>query len=294
MKNNKRLCFFVFYCLLLFAAFWRVEAALVRISLGNSLSSYVLIIPAISGALLYWHRKTLTIGPCRYSFVTVFLLFGIMGLLGALSLEGGGFHLDMINGLPALVFALTSFFIAGFAGFLGSEAFFAARFPLLFLYLMVPLPVWIETPLTMMLQYGSAAVAYGLMKLTIFPLYWEDTTVFNLPGITIHVAEECSGIRSTLVLLITTVLTSHLMLRTNKARLILVLLALLIGIFRNAFRIWILALLTVYVDPNALSGSLHHQGGPFFFALALILLFSMTYILSRTETKAARRKDIHD
>ncbi len=291
MGNHRRYCFLLLYCLILGAGFWRVGATLVTFSLNDNLNSYGLIIPAISVFLLIRRRQSWVTGSCQISTVSIFVLLGIIGLLGALVPDTGGWHLDMNQGLPALVFAFISFFIAGFTGFLGAAAFSMSKFPLLFLYLMVPLPEWIEAPLTTLLQYGSATVAYLFLKLTIFPMYWEDVTVFNLPGITLQVAEECSGIRSTVILLITTILTSHLMLKTRRARLLLILLALPIGILRNAFRIWILALLAVYVDPAALASPLHHSGGPLFFVLALILLFVVTYLLRRAESRLSQGKD---
>ena len=43
-------------------------------------------------------------------------------------------------------------------------------------------------------------------------------TVFELPGIVLQVAQECSGIRSSWVLLITSLLASHLFLKNPVAK----------------------------------------------------------------------------
>lgn len=279
------LLFFILYCLVLLTAFRPIGMELARLSLSDSLSSYVLVIPVVSGVLLFRQWKSLAPSPCQPPVVALFLLAGFIGILGAAESGTNGLRLNPAAGLPALVFAMISFFIAGFAGWLGQAAFTSARFPLLFLYFMTPIPPWLESLLTTLLQYGSATLTYLFLKFTIFPVYWEDTTIFTLPGLTLHVAEECSGIRSTLILLVSAMLTGHLLLRSNRARVILLLLVLPIGILRNTLRIWSLSLLTVYVDPAIMTGALHRQGGALFFALSLALLLAAAFLLRRADDR---------
>ena len=50
---------------------------------------------------------------------------------------------------------------------------------------------------------------------------------------------------------------------------ILILVAVPLLIVKNGIRIVTLALLSIYVDPSFLTGSLHHQGGIVFFLVAL-------------------------
>ena len=74
-----------------------------------------------------------------------------------------------------------------------------------------------------------------------------DGTVFALPGIVIQVAQECSGIHSSWVLFITSVLASHLFLRTRWRRFVLVAFAIPLAVLRNGFRILVIGLLCVHV-----------------------------------------------
>ena len=110
-----------------------------------------------------------------------------------------------------------------------------------------------------------------------------DGLVFRLPGLTIEVAQECSGFRSTLVLFIVSVLAARMFLLTGWKRALLVLSIIPLGLARNAFRIWTLATLSIEVDPTIMDSALHHRGGPVFFLLSLIPLNLLLWGLYRSE-----------
>jgi exosortase/archaeosortase family protein len=97
------------------------------------------------------------------------------------------------------------------------------------------------------------------------------------------VAKECSGIRSTQALLITCLLAGHLFLRANWRRAALLVAAVPVLIIKNGVRIATLTLLAVRVDPSFLTGRLHHQGGFVFFALAMLILLPLLWLLQKTE-----------
>ena len=110
-----------------------------------------------------------------------------------------------------------------------------------------------------------------------------DGTVFELPGIVLRVAQECSGIRSSWVLLIAGLLASHLLLKTRWRRILLVAFVIPLGILRNGFRILVIGLLCVHVGPHMVNSIIHRRGGPFFFALSLVPLLLLLWWLRRQE-----------
>ena len=115
--------------------------------------------------------------------------------------------------------------------------------------------------------------------------------VFELPGIAIEVAKECSGIRSSLALIITSVIAGYLFLQTGWRRIVLVLLIFPLMIIKNAVRISTLSLLAVYVDEGWLTDSfLHRSGGIFFFLLALTLLAPVLLFLKKSEKKPTNKE----
>jgi exosortase len=147
---------------------------------------------------------------------------------------------------------------------------------------MIPLPDavldWLEKT-SMAASADAAELYFSLMGTAMV----RHETVFELPGIVIRVAQECSGIHSSLVLFISSILASHLFLRTRWRRIVLVAFVIPLGILRNGFRILVIGLLCVHVGPYMIDSSIHHQGGPLFFALSLIPLFLLLWWLRHRE-----------
>jgi len=131
---------------------------------------------------------------------------------------------------------------------------------------------------------ASAEAAALFFNLTGTPLARQGT-VFELPGIVLRVGQECSGIRSSWVLFITSLLASHVFLRTRWRKIVLVAFVIPLGILRNGFRILVIGLLCVHVGPHMIDSTIHHQGGPLFFALSLVPLFLLLWWLRRQEQR---------
>ena len=175
-----------------------------------------------------------------------------------------------------------AFVAAGGFLFLGARWMRAAAFPVAFLIFMVPLPdravIWLEDALVL----ASADVSAWLIRATGTPLLREGT-IFTLPTIVLEVARECSGIRSTWVLFIVSLVASHMFLQSPWRRVILVAFVIPLGILRNGFRILVIALLCVHVGPHMIDSVIHHRGGPIFFVLSLFPLYLLLTWLRRQD-----------
>jgi exosortase len=141
---------------------------------------------------------------------------------------------------------------------------------LLFLFFAVPIPGAALERTISLLQAGSAEVAYRLLQATGMPIA-RDGFVFHLSTLDIEVAPQCSGIRSSLSLVITGILAAYLFLRTGWARTLLMITIVPIAILKNGIRIAVLSSLAIYWDEKILASDLHHKGGVVFFILALLL-----------------------
>jgi exosortase len=120
--------------------------------------------------------------------------------------------------------------------------------------------------------------------------FLRDGMVFRLPGQAIEIAKECSGIRSSLALMLTTLLAGYLNLRSNTHRILLTAIAIPLAILKNGIRITALTILAVRVDPGFLTGRLHAEGGVVFFVIALLLLGGALRLLQRLEDAPAKPK----
>ena len=186
------------------------------------------------------------------------------------------------DSLLGAALAILLIWVGGFLASYGVAAVRAAAFPLLFLLLMIPLPERFLNWTIELLQRGSTEISYLLFNMVGVPALKEGF-VISVPGISIEVAAECSGIRSSLALLITCLLAAHLYLRTPWKIAVFILLVLPLSIIKNGIRIVTLTLLSLYVDPRFLTGSFHRDGGFVFFLLALLLLFPVFLALERSE-----------
>ena len=102
-------------------------------------------------------------------------------------------------------------------------------------------------------------------------------------------APECSGIRSTLVLVISSLVAGQLFLRSPWKRLLFAVIVIPLGIFRNALRIVILGELCIHVDPGFIDSPLHRRGGPVFFLISLIPFLLLLYYLRKTDVHTLKR-----
>ncbi|OGD15474.1 MAG: hypothetical protein A2V76_01135 [Candidatus Aminicenantes bacterium RBG_16_63_14] len=160
-----------------------------------------------------------------------------------------------------------------------------AFFPLAFFLFAVPIPALFIEKIIAVLVVGSAYMTRLLFVVFRVP-FVQDGPVFYLPGLAIEVAQQCSGIRSSLALLITTVLAGHIFLRRFQSQALLALAVFPVALFKNAIRIITLYLLSYFVDMRIIMGGfLHKSGGFVFFGLGLVVLGSILWLLREGERR---------
>ncbi|MGC2732081.1 MAG: exosortase/archaeosortase family protein, partial [Candidatus Sulfotelmatobacter sp.] len=151
-----------------------------------------------------------------------------------------------------------------------------------FLFWMVPFPEFVLNPVVNLLQQGSAAAAHLLFAAAGVPV--EQHGVFvHIPGLTVEVARECSSIRSSSMLIVTTMVLAQLLLRSPWRKALIILVSIPLSVAKNGLRIFTIAMLTTRVDPSFLTGRLHREGGIIFFLIALAATFVLLWILRRGE-----------
>ena len=270
------------YLVLLTLMFLQPLSRLMLYAARSDLHSHILLVPLITGYLLYIQRRRSS-AAYRTSVAGAVTVGGIGIAALAAGIEWRG-SLSMNDGLALMALAFVSFIAAGGFLFLGSKWMAAAAFPVAFLVFMVPLPDaavdWLEKA-SMLASAEAAALFFNVAGTAMV----RHGTVFELPGIVLQVAQECSGIRSSWVLFITSLLASHVFLKTRWRRIVLVALVIPLGILRNGFRILVIGSLCVHVGPHMIDSPIHHQGGPLFFALSLVPVSLLLWWLRRHELR---------
>src|SRR5437899_9073051 len=262
--------------------FMRPLTLLIRSSLTNDDISYVILIPFLSAWILFTERRKIFLELSTDKELGGGIL--ILGVFTVISsrLMGGGSLAGL--GLTGYILSLVLFWLAGFALFFGRSALKAAHFSLVFLFLMVPPPNILLDRVVYLLQLGSTWITEALFDLLHVPALREGF-VFHLARVDIEVAKECSGIRSSMALLILALLATHFKLKSFWKKALFLACGLFMMILKNGIRIATLTLLAMYVDPGFLYGRLHHQGGVVFFLIGLVLLLPVLLLLQRSEGK---------
>lgn len=266
-RRHLAYAFFVFASVLMC---WPTEKALVHAGLTLEFCSQILVAPFIPALLLYWRRGTVFEGA-RGAYASGGIFVSVAVIVYWLA-RRGIIASDSLNGLSVLALAIALIWVSGFYAAYGRTSLRAAAFPLGFLLFMIPIPTVFLNWSIYYLQWGTTAIAHSIFQLLGIPVL-QRGFVLTMPGLSIEVAQECSGIRSSMALLITCLLAGFLFLRSATKRTVLILLVLPLSILKNAVRVVTLSLLSIYVNPAFMHGDLHRDGGILFYLLALVILF---------------------
>ena len=279
----------------MFAAFLAIGLLVYRniitklglLSFENNLYSHFFLIPGISIYFFVINRKTIfsdSIYIPRWGFL--FFLLSILTYLLAFIFK------DEISPNDYLSLCMTGFIIwiiGSFITVFGVGTFRRGLFPILFLLFMIPIPSFILNSLVLVLQVSSAEAVQIIFQVIGIPFIREGM-VFELPGISIEVAKQCGGIRSSIALLITSVIVGYIFFNSVWRRVALIFFVLPLTIFKNAIRISVLTVLSVYIDKAWLTNSwLHHSGGVVFFIMALLILTLPVWLLYSGERASSTK-----
>jgi exosortase len=188
--------------------------------------------------------------------------------------------------------AAVAWVIGSFIAVYGTQAFKKARFALLFLLFTIPIPMFLQDGIVALLQHATAEASDIVFKLS-GASYHRSGLVFEFSNVAVQVAEQCSGIRSSLSLFIVSIVTGYLFLQTVSRRVILAIAVFPISVVKNALRIMTMTLLANQVDPRFLTSHwIHTSGGIPFFALALALFIPLVWMLRKSEARRVTGTDL--
>ena len=268
--------------------------------LSHYITPFLVIIFVAWGAILYsdsianlWHQwQTPEYGhgillPLISELWAIYLLqikpvvlkaapFGLFMILGALVLNIIGIIIsnNWLSNLSIL------FFIYGMVIlFLGFKAFRCVLPALALLFFAIPLPVTLLPALTADLQLISSSLGVSIIQLLGMPVYQEGN-IIDLGGHKLDVAIACSGLQYLFPLLSLSYLVAFLSFKSWWKRITLFLSAIPITLAMNAARIALSGLIYNWFGSDAIEGLMHYVEGYVVFALCLIVLLIVKYILN--------------
>jgi len=279
---------FLFLCVVSVVLWWHTILATLVLALRHDAYTHILLILPISFGLIFleWRsRKTQPEPDFRSgsALLVLAVLIGFMCGRGSLTAD-----VQLFLGMLAVVM----WWIGAFVCCFGTRISRMCVFPLCFLLWLVPVPEFALNRMVGFLQQGSASAAHLLFAIARVPVA-QDGVVLSIPGLTLEVAKECSSIRSSLILLVTSMVLAQLLLRTAWGKSLVTVAAIPLSIAKNGLRIFTLSMLGVYVDPSYLHGRLHHSGGILFFMLSLGGLFALLAAVRWAERKTTSQSPIN-
>lgn len=238
--------------------------------------SHGFLIPLISGYLLWKKRERLTksVGSSSQLGLPLLALALALFVLGSAGAEYFTVRVSFIIALSGLV--LFHF---------GASFLREMWFELGLLLFMIPLPYVIYYSLTFPMQLFATKVSIKALGLIGVPAV-QQGNIIHLSGISLEVAEACSGIRSMLSLLALGALYSYFSQKSAIKRGALFLSTIPIAVLVNSVRVFITAVLAYTVGAGVTDEPLHSLMGLSVFVMAFTILFLINALLDRVRTKA--------
>jgi exosortase len=253
------------------------------LALNREEYTQILLVLPIVAALIFLDRQVFK-SRAASGLLWGSIICAVSGTLAALAKLVPGFQSDSRLALSML--ALVSWWAGALVLCFGTRVGRALLFPLGSLLWMVPIPEFAQAHIIMFLQQWSAFAAQVLFSAVGVPVS-QDGFFLTIPGLTLEVAKECSSIRSSLMLVLTTMVLAQLELRSFWRKLFVVAVAVPLSVAKNGLRIFTIAMLGTKVDPGFLTGRLHHHGGVVFLLIALLVIFLLLWILRKGEQRSA-------
>ncbi len=243
--------------------------------MANADNSYCLLVPFISLYFLWRRKEDLKIARQSNSFLGLIIL--VTSLLVYLVCYAGGLlvvqRMMMVLSLIGLVLYLY-----------GTEVFRIMRFPLLFLFFMVPVPESIVNTVSFPLQTYATIISSKIIQLMGIPVYREGHMLYFMET-QLEVAEACSGIRSISAMLMLSVIFVYMIENNRALKLVIVLSSVLVAFLANIVRVSGTGVLAHYFGAGVALGFLHEFSGMVVFAVGLGMLFAEYRLLKLLMTK---------
>jgi len=272
---------FVLLCAISLVIGWQPLLRTFALAWRTDEYTHLLLIVPISAALIFTEWATLKpVFKPAVGLGSALLVIAILIGVYPRRMMSSQSDIQLSVSMAAMVIWWIGSFVLCFGGRIARHFLF----PLCFLFWLVPIPAPVLNKIVAFWQQWSATSASMLFSALGIPVT-QNGVILSIPGLTLEVAQECSSLRSSLMLIVTTMVLAHLFLRSFWRKTAVVMAAIPLSIAKNGLRIFTISMLGTRVDPGFLHGNLHRHGGILFFLLALFAVLLLLWFLNRNENQ---------
>lgn len=260
--------------LLAVVLYFPVLQGLIRQWSDDSNYRHGFLVPIISAILLYRRREELRSAKPGGGTILGILFLGA----AAVFLIGGTAATELMTArlsVPTFLIGISFFFA-------GKEFTRRAAFPLLFLYMMVPLPYIIYYKIAFPLQLFSARVSAAILD-TLGVSVVRQGNVLHLPEYVLEVVAACSGLRSLMTMVTLALIIGVFGDLSIRNRTLLVAIAIPAAIIANTVRLVVTGFGAYLISTSFADGFLHEFSGMLIFFSGSIVLMLAFLLLRRIQ-----------
>ena len=174
----------------------------------------------------------------------------------------------------------------------GPKGIRAFAFALLFLLFFVPLPGFVLESIAMPLKTLVSVAVEAILRVASYPIERQGV-VLMVGDHEMLVADACSGLNSLYSLCALSLLYTHLTVPSSKARVAIMLAAMVpIAIFANVVRVLFLVLIAYHMGDEAAQGILHSVAGMLVFVTAFAVLLGVDRFFRREKAPNTRELEV--
>lgn len=233
--------------------------------------SHGFLIPVVSGYLLYKKREMLAANVGRVDPAGLWLV--ILGLGMFIVANGAAEYFTLRFSLVVTLFGLVYFLF-------GPKMIRCCWFELAFLVFMIPIPYVIYYAATFPMQLMASKITVAILNVLGAGAVRQGN-VIHLGGISLEVAEACSGIRSLVSLAALGAIYAYMSLKHGGARTLLFIATAPVAILANVARVFVSAVLAYAASVDVTIEPMHSIMGLIVFVVAFIMLALIAGLLRR-------------
>lgn len=254
-------------------AYWPAMLSLFNSWQSDDNYSVGQLVPLVAAYLLWRERKALRqclLVPCWWGGMALLILAVTARIYGFLSWRPSVDRYSLVLTAAGLVLLVA-----------GWQVFHRVSWILLFLSLMVPLPEVIHNMISLPLQRMATTGSVFLLEVFGARVSQLGNIVILNENTRLAVAEACSGLRLLTAFIIVAAFFAYMVKRSRGKKAILVLSSIPVGVICNIVRIFVTAMLILYISTELGEKFFHDFAGLVMMPAAVLLMFGELWLMDR-------------